>query len=346
MKPLVSIVIPVYKTEKYLIDCVKSVLEQTYENIEIILVDDGSPDNCPAICDNLACENEKITVIHKQNGGLSSARNAGIEKATGKYIVFLDSDDTLESYAVYDMVEIIEKDSSTAVIPYTYTKVYENGQESALAMHFTKEMFNADPKIFALEVLIGKGRARRSTAVLYDLETVQNEKIYYPTNRISEDFFFNLDFFSIAKKLSLYEKPSLNNLKRAGSISASYFENFFDTVLEMDDKVNQFIASIDKSEYSPYISGRRETLLYRNMLIYAINVMGDKSTLYSERQKKCIEMFKHKRVQQALKGGATTPFFEGAFQKNYMTVSLKLIRLGLYRITCLLAFIAAKINQA
>lgn len=344
MKPLVSLVIPVYKTEKYLRDCVKSAVEQTYENLEIILVDDGSPDGCPAICDEIAAENSNITVIHKKNGGLSTARNAGIEKATGKYILFLDSDDTLANFAVSDMVEIIEKEDSCAVFPNTYVKTYENGQADVQSSHFTKEMFNSDPKIFALEVLIGKGRARRSTAVLYDLELIKEKNIRYLPGRISEDFFFNLDFFSVAEKISLYEKPSLNNLKRMGSISTSYFENFFDTVLEMDKEVEKFINSLNKEKYNNYIPGRRETLLYRNLLIFAINVMGDKNTSYSKRKKKCVEMFKHKSFQDALRNGAATPFFEGKFQRTYMGISLKLIRAKLYGLTCFLAFVAAKIN--
>lgn len=344
MKPLVSLVIPVYKTEKYLRDCVKSALEQTYEHLEIILVDDGSPDGCPALCDELAAANDNITVLHKENGGLSTARNAGIEEATGRYIVFLDSDDTLANSAVADMVEIIEAEESRAVFPNTYIKVYENGQASAESSHFPKEMFNSDPKIFALEVLIGKGRARRSTAVLYDLELIKTKNIRYLPGRISEDFFFNLDFFAVAEKISLYEKPSLNNLKRAGSISSSYFENFFDTVLEMDNEVKKFIGSLNQEKYSDFIPGRRETLLYRNLLIFAINVMGDKNTSYSARKRKCIAMFKHESFQNALKSGATTPFFEGKFQRIYMGISLKLIRAKLYGLTCMLAFMAAKIN--
>lgn len=341
---LVSLVIPVYKTEKYLRDCVQSALDQTYENTEIILVDDGSPDGCPDLCDKLAHGNKKITVIHKKNGGLSTARNAGIEKANGDYIVFLDSDDMLSKDAVKDMVAIAENEKSDAVFPNTYIKVFENGEKASPAKHFSKEMFENDPKVFALEVLIGKGRARRSTAVLYSLELIKAENIRYPVGRISEDFFFNLDFFAAAEKISLYEKPSLYNLKRAGSISSSYYENFFETVLEMDDKVERFINSLDTDFYKNHISGRRETLLYRNLLIFAINVMGDKSTSYLFRCKKCTAMFKHPRFQDALRGGATSPFFEGKFQRIYMGISLKLIRAKMYSLTCLLAFTAAKIN--
>ena len=93
MNPLISVIIPVYKVEDYLTACVESVLAQTYQTFEIILVDDGSPDNCPQMCDEFAARDSRIRVIHKPNGGLSSARNAGIDGAKGEYLAFLDSDD-------------------------------------------------------------------------------------------------------------------------------------------------------------------------------------------------------------------------------------------------------------
>ena len=98
---LITVIIPVYNVEEYLDECVDSVVSQTYSNLEIILVDDGSPDNCPAKCDEWAGKDSRIKVIHKQNGGLSDARNAGIDIATGIYIIFIDSDD----YIRQDMIE-------------------------------------------------------------------------------------------------------------------------------------------------------------------------------------------------------------------------------------------------
>lgn len=93
--PLISIIVPVYKVESYLHECVGSIIRQTLRDIEVILVDDGSPDNCPAICDDYAKKDARIKVIHKKNGGLSSARNAGLEVAQGDYFCFVDSDDVL-----------------------------------------------------------------------------------------------------------------------------------------------------------------------------------------------------------------------------------------------------------
>lgn len=107
---LISIIVPVYKVEKYIDRCVESIINQTYKNIEIILVDDGSPDNCPKICDEWAKKDKRIRVIHKENRGVSSARNVGIDVAKGKYIGFVDSDDYIEKEMYEMLVRAINSD--------------------------------------------------------------------------------------------------------------------------------------------------------------------------------------------------------------------------------------------
>ena len=113
---LVSIIVPVYKVEKYLDKCIESIVGQTYENLEIILVDDGSPDNCPAMCDRWAEKDSRIKVIHKENGGLSSARNAGLDACTGEYIYFLDSDDYIAENCIEMLFNTIISDGSDMCI--------------------------------------------------------------------------------------------------------------------------------------------------------------------------------------------------------------------------------------
>lgn len=103
--PLVSIIVPVFKVENYLNRCVDSLLNQSYNNLEIILVDDGSPDRCPEICDEYAALDNRVKVIHKPNGGVSSARNAGLDMASGEYITFLDSDDWIDEKMIHLMVD-------------------------------------------------------------------------------------------------------------------------------------------------------------------------------------------------------------------------------------------------
>lgn len=105
----ISIIVPVYKTEKYLDRCIESIVNQTYKNIEIILVDDGSPDNCPKMCDDWANRDDRIKVVHKENGGLSDARNKGLESATGDYIGFVDSDDVISEKMYETLLVLIEK---------------------------------------------------------------------------------------------------------------------------------------------------------------------------------------------------------------------------------------------
>lgn len=115
-KNIISVIVPIYKVEKYLEKCLNSILEQTYQNLEIILVDDGSPDKCPQICDEYASKDHRIKVVHKKNGGLSSARNAGIEVATGEYISFVDSDDYLHKSTYEEMLKLITKSEADICI--------------------------------------------------------------------------------------------------------------------------------------------------------------------------------------------------------------------------------------
>ena len=114
MDSLISVIVPVYNAEKYLPRCIMSILEQTYRNLEVILVNDGSPDNCGKICDEYAKKDGRIKVIHKQNGGVSDARNAGIDSATGEYIVFVDSDDWLSEKCIECLLDCIENTDMSA----------------------------------------------------------------------------------------------------------------------------------------------------------------------------------------------------------------------------------------
>lgn len=119
--PLISVIVPVYNVEKYLDRCIRSILNQSYSNLEIILVDDGSPDNSSQICDEYSCRDCRIRVIHKENGGLSSARNAGIAVAKGDYIAFVDSDDWIDSQMYLKLMNAIQaQNSDIACCSFSY----------------------------------------------------------------------------------------------------------------------------------------------------------------------------------------------------------------------------------
>lgn len=136
-----SIIIPVYKVEEYLERCVNSVIGQTYKNIEIILVDDGSPDRCPEMCDAYAAQDDRIKVIHKENGGLSDARNFGIKSASGDYIIFLDSDDSIELTSCEDICKAIESAACPDVV-ICNTNWIENGSIRVANRYDRCELFN------------------------------------------------------------------------------------------------------------------------------------------------------------------------------------------------------------
>lgn len=124
-KPLITVIVPVYKVEDYLDECVQSLVNQTYDNLEIILVDDGSPDNCPSMCDSWAKRDHRIQVIHKENGGLSSARNAGLDAVTGDYVSFIDADDFIECDMYEKLLDAFGGDSKigiTSCLLYQYVK--------------------------------------------------------------------------------------------------------------------------------------------------------------------------------------------------------------------------------
>lgn len=137
MEELISVVVPIYNVEKYLQKCIDSILAQTYRHLEIILVDDGSPDNCGAICDNYAQEDGRVLVIHKKNGGLSSARNAGLEIAKGELIVFIDSDDWIDANYIeklYDDISEVQKHARNAFLDVVTCKYLPAVRKAEIAL--------------------------------------------------------------------------------------------------------------------------------------------------------------------------------------------------------------------
>lgn len=133
-QPKISVIVPVYKTEGLLDRCVESIVGQTYKNLEIILVDDGSPDNCPAMCDEWAEKDSRIRVIHKENGGVSSARNAALDIATGDYIGFVDSDDWIEPEMYSSLIQkISESGKNIALCSYYAVEISGRGMSAGVS---------------------------------------------------------------------------------------------------------------------------------------------------------------------------------------------------------------------
>lgn len=225
-KPLVTVVIPIFNTENYLDECISSVVNQTYKNLQIILVDDGSKDNSPAICDKWAKADERIKVIHKENEGAGMARNTGISSAQGKYIFFFDSDDYVELCTVEKCVAsaVLNKSEVVAFGRYNFK---ENGEIKADNIKLQKKFFKESeikedflPNLFNY----GYGFGISACSKMFDLELINKHNIRFKSEReiLSEDAYFILELFTKIKKLSVVAKPLYYYRENENSFSHSF----------------------------------------------------------------------------------------------------------------------------
>ena len=338
----VAVIIPVYKTEKYVESTVKSVIEQRYKNVEIILVDDGSPDNSPKICDRLAEEYENIRVIHKENGGLSSARNAGIYNLSSdvRYVFFLDSDDTVLPNAIYEMVEIAESERALIVMAHKYLSVSEDGAIEKEDLLFPKELCYEDAKRFVLNTLMKNCRGGRSTGVLYSAAVIKNANCLFPLGRISEDIVFNLQFLSNVDKISFYSKPSIKVLKRSGSISRSFHKGFENALYYIDGEAQKYIecVGLDIKSNQKYV----DAMLLRNLVIYLFSIMSSHNkSSKKEKMDYAKNIIKDKRNRDVFRRKHSTPWFESKKTRFAIRVVYSLLRLRLDSLAIFLLSIIA-----
>ncbi|MDD6012218.1 MAG: glycosyltransferase family 2 protein [Oscillospiraceae bacterium] len=213
--PLISVIIPVYKTQPYLEKCVRSVMEQTYKNLEIILVDDGSPDQCPEICDRLASNDSRIFVIHKKNGGLSDARNCGMAASRGEYLFFIDSDDSITHNAVEILFsKAIETDAD--IVCGDYLCVNENAEVMNHGLDYTNAEMTFEEAIdyFAMKSWGAWGK-------LYKKDV--HKDILFPTGKIHEDEAIMFDLLSRCRKIALVEDEIYLYLQRENSITSQSY---------------------------------------------------------------------------------------------------------------------------
>lgn len=209
----VSIIVPVYKVEPYLDKCVSSIVNQTYTNLEIILVDDGSPDSCPAMCDAWAEKDSRIRVIHKPNGGLSDARNAGMTVATGELMAFVDSDDWIapDMYEhLYQRLTEVNSDIAACGVQM----VWENGASSRMLTREGSRVLNQEE---AMRAIIEESWLKQPVVYkLYKTELVRD--ILFPKGKYHEDVFWSYQAVGRAKKVSISDHIGYYYLQRGGSI--------------------------------------------------------------------------------------------------------------------------------
>lgn len=197
--PQISIIVPVYNAEKYLRECIDSILRQKYKDFELLLVDDGSSDNSPAISDEYARTDERVKVIHKPNGGVSSARNAGIDASKGKYIVFVDSDDRTGPNYISDMYEAhvqCNADAGKILIMSDYQPFTESGPESReLPEEISVDFAEGNGDVNAFRNLVFQTRVFTPCCKLYSKSIIDEYNLRFDTAlKSAEDFDFNFRY--------------------------------------------------------------------------------------------------------------------------------------------------------
>ena len=239
-RDLISIILPVYNVEKYINRCMESLLNQTYKNIEIIMVDDGSPDNCPKICDNYAMQDTRVRVIHKENEGLGLARNSGLKIAKGKYIAFVDSDD----YVTTDMCEVLYKAAEKNKADVVYGGIYydkNNKIEKAQCVNeetiwrnkeevkkLILDFIGCEPeknKDTIMEVSVWKALFKKEIFDEYNIEFVSERQF------ISEDLIFDIDYLIKAKCVVVIPKCVYYYCVNPMSLSKSFRSDRYQKVL-------------------------------------------------------------------------------------------------------------------
>lgn len=228
---LVSIIIPVYNVEMYLEECLNSVINQTYANLEIILIDDGSTDKSWEICDEFAKKDNRIKVIHQKNAGVSSARNKGLDSLSGEFVTFIDSDDTIEKEHIENMVNLLEDDIDIVCMPFVQVE------------NLTHKEFDA---IMAFKHIIDEFYNKKNTFgwtncnKLFKTSIIKNIR-YLPDEKVGEDLSFSWKAFLKSKKVAFGDKKTYNYRASNTSVMQSKFDERHQTLLLVCDRFIEYV---------------------------------------------------------------------------------------------------------
>ena len=245
IQPILSIVVPIYKVEEYLDDCINSILEQTFKEFELILVDDGSPDKCGQICDKYADKDRRIKVIHKKNGGLSSARNAGINVAKAKYIGFVDSDDIIDKNMYMNLIKLASMNDADIVCCdilkfYNYKEILEkeNTMENIKIFNNIEAIRNLYNDLYLDTVVAWNKIYKRSLF----------KDIRFPVGKLHEDEFTTYKLIYESKKI-IYTNQKLYYYRQTpNSIMNSKFNVKRLDILEAFEERQKFVKQVGNKE--------------------------------------------------------------------------------------------------
>lgn len=269
MRPLISIIIPIYNVEKYLARAIESVKNQTYSNLEIILVDDGSPDQCGEICDEYASHDARIKVIHKENGGLSDARNAGLDVMNGEYVMFLDSDDYYAPYMVEELYCAVKQtESEVAFCQYAVVKKEDNSELETKLRRPVRAEFPKPQEMYVYnkeDVMYYLYDEYHEDATFF---IVAWNKIYlsslwenvrFPKGKIHEDEATTYKIFDAATKVAYVNVPMYGYFEAPKSITRGKFsKKRLDWLEALSDRITYFMEQKEKDYAIPAFRARAD----------------------------------------------------------------------------------------
>lgn len=299
-QPLVTVVVPIYNVEQYLDRCIESIINQTYSNLQIILVDDGSPDNCPAICDLWASRDNRITVIHKKNAGLGMSRNTGIENALGQYIFFFDSDDYVDITIIEKCVASALTHNADAVI-YGRSNVYPDGRVENMPVTARQTIFHREQiedELLAPLFSYGMGIGISAWGKMFSLNTINSHNLRFVSEReiVSEDAYFALEFFSAASTVTVLPENLYFYFKRESSLSQSYRQ---DRQERNDDFLIKSLAYINTAGLSSVVAAHL-TVRYHFYTISAMKQILTSGLTKKEKRIALWNVFNSKTLHQSL----------------------------------------------
>ncbi|WP_027097181.1 glycosyltransferase family 2 protein [Clostridium paraputrificum] len=271
-KPIVSIIMPVYNTEKFIEEAIKSVINQKYRNIELICVNDKTPDRAIEICKNYQKKYSNIKIIeNEENMGLEFTRNRGMEEMTGKYVMFLDSDDTIDDNMVEKMVNIAEKNESQVVLS-AYSMIIDGNDKPVLANISDMECLNISD--FS-KLLLDKLEWRILCCVgskLYRADVIKKNHLRFDRKyKYNEDGGFILSFLLLCNKVSYIDEPFYKyQIRKSGSIMSSYRPEVFSSII----KVNELLRRIFINNG---IYNTKQELYYRKLFFLILDSLRNEA---------------------------------------------------------------------
>lgn len=319
----VSVIVPVYKVENYLDRCITSLVNQTYSNIEIILVDDGSPDNCPQICDEWKCKDDRIFVLHKSNGGLTSARIYGLERATGEYILFVDSDD----YVELNMVELMMEKMIIFNPDLVMCSYFQECKDTCNEYCFNFSGLLEKKDIFDKYILPITQSGLKQNKVpgfmcirLFKREFIKLDFFYDENKVFTEDDVFNVLYALDCKAIYVMDKALYHYIYNSSSLSNTYREGKFEMWCNRAKVFENAFA-----EHNIKVSKTDISFIYLPSVFSEINNSAIKLN-YHDYKSKMKSMLKDDRIKNKL-NLSTIKYLGKSHALSFLLLKLRFFRL-------------------